>query len=54
MPRCFALGYLGWHMRDAYEGLAHRFDRLETIFSALILVAGIGLILWLRARMCKR
>ncbi len=51
IPRCFLLAYLGWFARDAYQGLAHRLDRIESFVSIGIIV-GIGaLVLWLRSRM---
>lgn len=50
VPRCLFLGWLGWLLRDAYAGLAHGLDRVETIVSGLIAVGMIALVLWLRAR----
>lgn len=50
VPRCLILGMLGWATRDAYDALAHRLDRLESLISAALVVAGLGVILWLRAR----
>lgn len=50
VPRCLFLGYLGWLTHDAYDSLAHGFDRMESLFSGLIVVSAVALILWLRAR----
>ncbi len=50
VPRCLILGGLGWATRDAYDALAHRLDRIESLISAALIVAILGVILWLRAR----
>jgi membrane protein DedA with SNARE-associated domain len=50
VPRCLLLGVLGWAARDAYEALAHRLDRIESLISGALVVAGLGVILWLRTR----
>ncbi len=51
LPRCLMLAYLGYFTRDAYEGLAGRINKAETLVSGLIVVGTVALILWLRSRM---
>lgn len=51
VPRCLVLGYLGYLMRDTYEGLAGRLNSIETIISGAIVIGACGAIWWLRARM---
>jgi membrane protein DedA with SNARE-associated domain len=53
IPRCFILGYLGYLTRDTYEGLAHRLNTVESLFSAAIVAAAVGLIFWIRTRLQK-
>ncbi len=50
VPRCLLLGYLGWLTHDAYDSFARGFDRMESLFSGLIVASAIALILWLRAK----
>lgn len=50
VPRCLVLAILGWMTRGAYDGLAHGFDRLESLVSAGIVVAVVALVWWLRNR----
>lgn len=54
IPRCLLLGYLGWATGDAYHGLAHRMDRVESLVSGVIVVTSLVLILWLRQRLRRR
>jgi len=50
IPRCLLLGYLGYMMRDSYEGLARKINSAESLVSAGIVAAVLGFILWLRGR----
>jgi membrane protein DedA with SNARE-associated domain len=50
IPRCLLLGYLGWGLGETYQGLAQGIDRIESIVSGLLLLAIIGVIIWLRSR----
>ncbi len=52
--RCLILGYLGYLTRDAYEGLAGRLNKLESLLSVLIVAAAMGGILYLRAHLRKK
>ncbi len=51
LPRCLILGYLGFLTRDTYEGLAGNLNKVETVISAIIVLAAFGVIMWLRSRM---
>ncbi|MBI4369681.1 MAG: VTT domain-containing protein [Elusimicrobia bacterium] len=53
LPRCLLLGYLGWSLRDAYHGLAHRLNSYESLISAGIVALAFGIIFWLRWRVRK-
>jgi membrane protein DedA with SNARE-associated domain len=48
VPRCLILGMLGWATRDAYDALAHRLDRIESLITGALVAAGFVVILWLR------
>lgn len=50
VPRCLLLAYLGWGLGETYQGIAKGLDRAEGIVSAILVLAIIGAILWLRAR----
>jgi membrane protein DedA with SNARE-associated domain len=50
IPRCLLLAYLGWGLGETYQAIAKGIDRAETIVSALLIVAIIGAIIWLRSR----
>jgi membrane protein DedA with SNARE-associated domain len=50
IPRCLFLGYLGWGLGETYQGIAKGIDRAETLVSALLIIATIAGIIWLRAR----
>jgi membrane protein DedA with SNARE-associated domain len=50
IPRCLLLAYLGWGLGETYQGLAKGIDRAEGIVSAILILAIIGVIIWLRAR----
>lgn len=50
VPRCLFLGYLGWGLGETYQGMAKGIDRAEGIVSAILILAIIAAILWLRAR----
>jgi membrane protein DedA with SNARE-associated domain len=54
IPRCLFLGYLGWAMGEAYQGIAKGIDKAEGIISGLLIVAIFALIIWLRARVRGR
>ena len=54
IPRCLFLGYLGWGMGETYQGLARGLDRAEGIVSAILILAIIAGIVWLRARVRGR
>lgn len=50
VPRCLFLGYLGWGLGETYQGMAKGIDKAEGIVSAILILAIIAAILWLRAR----
>ena len=50
IPRCLLLGYLGWGVGETYQGIAKGIDKAEGIVSAMLIVAIIAFIIWLRAR----
>lgn len=50
IPRCLFLGYLGWGLGETYQGIAKGIDKAEGIVSGILILAIIGAILWLRAR----
>ena len=50
IPRCLLLAYLGWGLGETYQGIAKGIDRAEGIVSAILILAIIGAIVWLRAR----
>jgi membrane protein DedA with SNARE-associated domain len=50
IPRCLFLGYLGWGLGETYQGMAKGIDRAEGVVSAILILAIIGAIIWLRAR----
>jgi len=50
IPRCLLLAYLGWGVGETYQGIAKGIDKVEGIVSALLVVAIMGFIVWLRAR----
>lgn len=54
IPRCLLLGYLGYLMRDTYEGLAKNINTVESLISAGIVAGAMGVILWLRSRMSAK
>jgi membrane protein DedA with SNARE-associated domain len=54
IPRCLFLGYLGWGLGETYQSLARGIDRAESIVSALIIIAIVGAIIWLRARVRRQ
>lgn len=54
IPRCLFLGYLGWGLGEAYQGMAKGLDRVETIVSTLLIVLIFAVILWLRAKVRGR
>ncbi|HXG49834.1 MAG TPA: VTT domain-containing protein [candidate division Zixibacteria bacterium] len=54
IPRCLFLGYLGWGLGETYQGLARGLDRVETAVSALLILAIVAGIVWLRARVRGR
>lgn len=54
LPRCLFLGYLGWGLGEAYQGMAKGLDRAETIVSTLLIVLIFVVILWLRAKVRGR
>lgn len=54
IPRCLFLGYLGWWMGETYHHIAYGIDKAETMVSALLIIAVIGLILWLRTTVRKK
>jgi membrane protein DedA with SNARE-associated domain len=54
IPRCLFLGYLGWGLGEAYQGMAKGLDRAETIVSTLLIVLIFVVILWLRAKVRGR
>mgnify|MGYP001566163354 FL=1 len=51
IPRCLFLGYLGWLMHDTYVSIAGNLNLIEGIVSGIIVLSGIGLVLWLRMRL---
>ena len=54
IPRCLLLAYLGWGLGETYQGMAKGIDRAEGIVSAILVLAIIGVILWLRGRVRGR
>lgn len=50
VPRCLFLGYLGWGLGETYQGMAKGIDRAEGIVSAILILAIIVAVLWLRAK----
>ena len=50
IPRCLLLAYLGWSLGETYQGFAKGIDRAEGIVSGILLLAILGGIIWLRAR----
>ncbi|MGZ9129916.1 MAG: DedA family protein [Candidatus Binatia bacterium] len=50
IPRCLLLGYLGWGLGETYQGIAKGIDKAEGIVSGILVVAIMGVIVWLRAR----
>lgn len=50
VPRCLLLGYLGWGLGEAYQGIAKGIDKAEGIVSAILILGIIAAIIWLRAR----
>lgn len=50
IPRCLFLGYLGWGLGETYQGIAKGIDKAEGIVSGILILAIIGAIIWLRAR----
>jgi membrane protein DedA with SNARE-associated domain len=50
IPRCLFLGYLGWGLGETYQGIATGIDKVEGVVSAMIILAIIAGIIWLRAR----
>jgi membrane protein DedA with SNARE-associated domain len=50
IPRCLLLGYLGWGLGETYQGIAKGIDKAEGIVSGLLILAIMGCIIWLRAR----
>ena len=54
IPRCLFLGYLGWGLGETYQSLARGIDRAESIVSALLIIAILGAIIWLRTRVQRQ
>jgi membrane protein DedA with SNARE-associated domain len=50
IPRCLFLGYLGWGDRQNLSEHRQGIDRAESIVFGVIILAIIGAIIWLRAR----
>ena len=50
IPRCLFLGYLGWGLGETYQSIAKGIDRMESIVSALLIIAIFAVIIWLRSR----
>lgn len=50
VPRCLFLGYLGWWMGETYHHIAYGIDKAETVVSVILILAILGLNLWLRAK----
>ena len=50
IPRCLLLAYLGWGLGETYQGIAKGIDKAEGIVSGILVVAIMGVIIWLRAR----
>jgi membrane protein DedA with SNARE-associated domain len=50
IPRCLFLGYLGWGLGETYQGIAKGIDKAEGIVSGLLILAIMGCVIWLRAR----
>jgi membrane protein DedA with SNARE-associated domain len=54
LPRCLLLAYLGFLLRDTYQGLAGRLNHIESLASGVIVAGTVALILWARAAMRRR
>jgi membrane protein DedA with SNARE-associated domain len=54
IPRCLVLGYLGWGLGEAYQGMAKGIDKAETMVSILLIVLIFAVIVWLRAKVRGR
>ena len=54
IPRCLFLGYLGWGLGEAYQGMARGIDKAETMVSILLIVLICAVIVWLRAKVRGR
>ncbi len=54
IPRCLLLGYLGWGLGETYQVLAKGIDKAEGIVSGILILAILGVIIWLRARVRGR
>jgi membrane protein DedA with SNARE-associated domain len=50
IPRCLLLAYLGWGLGETYQGMAKGIDKAEGIMSGVLVVAIMGVIIWLRSR----
>ncbi|HUR71152.1 MAG TPA: VTT domain-containing protein [Candidatus Limnocylindrales bacterium] len=50
IPRCLLLGYLGWGLGETYHGIARGIDKAEGIVSGILVLAIMGIIIWLRSR----
>jgi len=47
IPRCL---FLGWGLGETYQSIAKGIDRMESIVSALLIIAIFAVIIWLRSR----
>jgi membrane protein DedA with SNARE-associated domain len=54
IPRCLLLAYLGWGLGETYQGMAKGIDKVETIVSALLIIAILAVIIWLRYRVREK
>ena len=54
IPRCLFLGYFGWLVGETYYQIAYGLDRAESLVSLILLLALLGVILWLRVRVRRR
>ena len=50
IPRCLFLGYLGWGLGEAYQGIAKGIDKAEGVVSGVLILLIFGVVIWLRAR----